>query len=940
MINRKTGSRLFVLFGLALGSLLGPHPGYTQDFNPPFPRIGQITFFNTNAGGSIWKNHDLVVLRYYLTGTAEKLRADNPDCIILATNDEIAEGREGRIGPYPEEWMVRTASGDLVGLWADVHLMDVTDYCPRVQTEFGNLRYNEYLPLALKAKTDYGVFDGTFFDYWTTDIWTSQRSQADLDRNGVADMSEGRSVPGEWNRGNRKLLENLRAALPGKPILAHEATSDMIDVLNGVGDENWRGKDWNHFFTNVLGRFKNAVSPTINFLEGAITYKDDNQMDGVKDRFDFVRFGLATACLGDAYFGVDDGSYSHRFTFLYDEFEANLGYPTGSHETIRTGVYVRYFDNGLVIANASGGNVTVNASDLQGGPYFRFKGGQDPDFNNGSQFTSVQLSGAPQTEHYMKGDGIILLKEPATLVTEIVIDNEDINMTSPGSRPARTYGDWQDGFRGYSAYAIRFGWGGWSVPFVYSSPGNGENRAEYVPTIGVAGNYEVFEWHLDIGGERDKQGFDLGTGASNVPFTITHGGGQTQGTVNQTVNNGQWNSLGVFHFNVGTSGKVVITNKANGHVVADAIKFVYRGQEALDTVPPNPPRNLGSSEETEHSIRLTWGSPAPASDGDAASYYKIFRSGNLVWSTPELTFVDDGLDENTTYSYEVYSYDGYGNQSTTPATGSFTTAADLVAPEIMRVSPLKVDLVEVQFSEPVTRSSATNIQNYSISGDVSVTAADLDELQKIVRLTTTPHTAGNSYTITISNINDFARVPNTITANSTSNYLISDSNFSLVVSADNGYSVYVNGVHIGQDSTWENAELYQSLPLLSGRNVIAIQGENKSGVAGIVSEILGPDFSFYSSPSWKYSLNAEEGWKNPGYNDSSWQNAISYGLAGTALPWQNYHSVEGITQQEKVHWIWSENPEINKTVYFRFSFDPDQVDIDPPSPPQGVTVRQ
>ena len=41
---------------------------------------------------------------------------------------------------------------------------------------------------------------------------------------------------------------------------------------------------------------------------------------------------------------------------FHHEFNAELGYPTGPPQAIRPGVYVRYFDNGAVIANGSASN--------------------------------------------------------------------------------------------------------------------------------------------------------------------------------------------------------------------------------------------------------------------------------------------------------------------------------------------------------------------------------------------------------------------------------------------------------------------------------------------------------------------------------------------------------------------------------------------------------
>jgi len=47
--------------------------------------------------------------------------------------------------------------------------------------------------------------------------------------------------------------------------------------------------------------------------------------------------------------------------------------------------------------------------------------------------------------------------------------------------------------------------------------------------------------------------------------------------VNQRVNGGQWILLGTYTFSAGTAGTVTLTDKANGTVIADAVKLVPTG---------------------------------------------------------------------------------------------------------------------------------------------------------------------------------------------------------------------------------------------------------------------------------------------------------------------------------------------------------------------------
>jgi endoglucanase len=96
-------------------------------------------------------------------------------------------------------------------------------------------------------------------------------------------------------------------------------------------------------------------------------------------------------------------------------------------------------------------------------------------------------------------------------------------------------------------------------------PTAGSNKSvTFTPRIAVAGNYTVsINW----------------TTASNrstyVPLTIVHAGGtDTSKSLDQKNDNPVWKEIGTYFFNAGTSGSVKISNTgANGHVIADAVKF-------------------------------------------------------------------------------------------------------------------------------------------------------------------------------------------------------------------------------------------------------------------------------------------------------------------------------------------------------------------------------
>jgi len=103
--------------------------------------------------------------------------------------------------------------------------------------------------------------------------------------------------------------------------------------------------------------------------------------------------------------------------------------------------------------------------------------------------------------------------------------------------------------------------------YQYTGAGTGLKSATWQVSSNMpAGNYRIYaQWAATS---------NRGT---NVSYTIHHNGGPTVvGPFNQRLNSGTWIDLGggtqIFPFSAGT-GSVVVTDNANGIVVADAIKW-------------------------------------------------------------------------------------------------------------------------------------------------------------------------------------------------------------------------------------------------------------------------------------------------------------------------------------------------------------------------------
>jgi RHS repeat-associated protein len=146
-----------------------------------------------------------------------------------------------------------------------------------------------------------------------------------------------------------------------------------------------------------------------------------------------------------------------------------------------------------------------------------------------------------------------------------------------------------------------------------------------------------------------------GSHASNAPFTIKHSTGSATVLVNQRLNGGQWMLLGTYTFNAGTAGTVTLTDKANGTVIADAVKLVPTGggttQEAiryLHTDQLNTPR---LATDAAQQVLWRWdgnafGDSAPNQDPD----------GDGTLTTVNLRYPGQYFDRETGLHYNWNRY--------------------------------------------------------------------------------------------------------------------------------------------------------------------------------------------------------------------------------------------------------------------------------------------
>ncbi len=600
--RRRKGIRLTA--AAVLGLLLPlAAPGFGQKADK-FPKIASFQW--SGAVPEWYARHDLIMVsapqdRESGAQWARKVKNLNPDIIIMPTLD-------WNYGPQiyetlPEEWYLRTSNGEKIPIYGSgsgLYLMNISRFCPTVNGK----KYNEYAPEWQIARVDLSVYDGIAtdglwdFPWGTTDV--------DYDRNGVNDYDEHGK---DWIRnvqreGAELALQHARELIgPDKYILVNSGGFHSFgkEFSNGIVHEHFSATNdigW------ILSQYRdwqyNGRKPHITLIDGLIN-PDEVGPPG-KNNFRDMRFGLAFTLMYDGYYCAQpyEGG-EHYFTTWYDEFDLDLGAPAGDPQTIDKRVFARFFANGVVLLNASGQDRTVSDADLQrfgayNGPYYFFKGGQNPSFNNGQQFSSIVLKSWRNADNWIEGDGAILLRQPLTVVSDIIIDDSEAG-TSPSQTAVRTTGRWRRMFENDAfgaAYTMRVASWHSLTPMsaLYAvDAGDGSEQATFEIRVGVAGVYEVYEWHGYLGNspEQMREG-------SNVPFTIKYADGQKTVAVDQSQNYGKWNSLGRFTFRPGVSQFVRISNNADGPVIADAIRLVYRDGAAPgptgDTTPPTPPTGV------------------------------------------------------------------------------------------------------------------------------------------------------------------------------------------------------------------------------------------------------------------------------------------------------------------------------------------------------------
>jgi putative heme-binding domain-containing protein len=114
----------------------------------------------------------------------------------------------------------------------------------------------------------------------------------------------------------------------------------------------------------------------------------------------------------------------------------------------------------------------------------------------------------------------------------------------------------------------------------------------------------------------------------------------------------------------------------------------------------------------------------------------------------------------------------------------------------------------------------------------------------------------------------------------------------LDITADNAFTVWVNGVEVGKGDDWMVVKHFDVKKLLvDGKNVVAVEASNSDGPAGLMVRLgYTPNgqskLALCSDDSWKTSKTAGQDWQKMDFEDTSWGHVKALGAYGKTAPWE------------------------------------------------------
>lgn len=326
------------------------------DVDPGYPRIGNLwgwSEWKWEAGRTpaemakvdLWLGvelPDISALDDYRSDF-EELRELNPDILILTSMNAV----EPSTDQIPESYYLHDVNGDRIEVWPGSYRLNLT------RAEVADFQAQwAYQKMAEACFIHDGIFiDNVFLSQsWETTDMYGNPVEIDADEDGVPDDPE--VLDAAWRSGVLLEIETIRALMPSIVMTGHaleENEPRILAAFNGVsvGFEPADVIEAEQSYSNVDARYgawsTGAREPRLPMYEGspidlfAYGYGYDpflevrpSALAFARDYYPWMRFGLGLTLMRDGHYAYEWGDTYHGNAWWYDEYDFDLGRPTGA----------------------------------------------------------------------------------------------------------------------------------------------------------------------------------------------------------------------------------------------------------------------------------------------------------------------------------------------------------------------------------------------------------------------------------------------------------------------------------------------------------------------------------------------------------------------------------------------------------------------------------
>jgi hypothetical protein len=324
-----------------------------SQISPPFPRIANcygsgLGWRTWEQGAEYWSKLDLFIGGCYdlhydwesdrwqqvmprLEQNIARLREVNPNALVLPYVDVI----EGPDNPgIPKAWWALNDKGERWSGWPGMFRINTT--LPEV------LQYN----LDQVRENVFGreMFDGVFYDCWSPDPWLVPKTAALRDGKAVVMLNA-------WNL-PREGFATLNGVLAEDEI--NRVIEGKVDFEDFLGRYlRWCTESRKPVVTTIVCRPQTINDDPWRWAKMTHEQRVAEQEKARANDEQSMRFGLATALMGDGYFGYDSGTMGRGNWWWYKEYDAPLGHPKGPARRNADGTWEREYGGGTVAVNGS-----------------------------------------------------------------------------------------------------------------------------------------------------------------------------------------------------------------------------------------------------------------------------------------------------------------------------------------------------------------------------------------------------------------------------------------------------------------------------------------------------------------------------------------------------------------------------------------------------------